>query len=166
MRYSAQELMRRGARPCGDGSPGPGRGRGGRWPPNYKSQKPAGSPPSPAPRSLPGPAGRGEKRQGWCPGQRAAGAGKDATPGGEKASLGFGGGDSDRNPPGGGGWRVPPEQILPGKIPASPLRPPSRLSGSRGTTRALKSATGEVRVPLGSAAETHAGSRVLRETEF
>lgn len=44
MRYRAPQLMRRGARPCGDGSPGPSRDRSGCLPSDYKSQKPAAFP--------------------------------------------------------------------------------------------------------------------------
>lgn len=159
--------MRRGARPCGDGSPGPGRGRGDRRSPDYKSQKPAGvcvsSPPS-APRSLPGPAGRGEKQRGWCPGQRV----NTLLHGGENAWRGFFLGEKGiktRREVGAGG-SPHHGRTLPGKIPASPLCPPWRLSGSKGTIRALKSGSGKVRDPPGSAAGTRAGSRLVRETEF
>lgn len=154
--------MRRGARPCGAGSPGPGRGRSGQRAPDYKSQKPAGPvPPHPEPSLPPRTGGQGRETAGGVM-PRAAGARpvKTLPPVGKALRL---------------VWRVrtaiktrgeaatggsPPRADIAGENPASPPRPPSLLSGSKGT-RALRSAAGEVRVPLSSAAGTHAWDRVV-----
>lgn len=131
MRYSAQELMRRGARPCGDGSPGPGRGRGGRWPPDYKSQKPAGSPPPRLPAPSPDRRAGERNGRGDAPVSGRRGRVKTLPPVGKKPRLVSGGGTATE---------TRREVVAGGSPPSRYCRGRSRLppSARRRASRALE----------------------------
>lgn len=128
MRYSARALMRRGARPCGHRSPGPGRARSGGRSPHYKSQKPAGlpRPPAPCPERR---AGDGNSR-GDAPvsGQRGR---PTPCPRRGKSPAGLGEGDPRRGAA--RRWRRPgvPRTDMAGENPGFP-RPPARVAPAEG----------------------------------
>lgn len=132
MRYSARALMRRGARPCGQRSPGPGRARSGGRSPHYKSQKPAGPPRPPAP-SPERRAGDGNGRGDAPVSGRRGRPTRCARRGKRLAGLGA----ADPRQGAARRWRLAsvPRADMAGENPGFPPPPASRLRGSQGTTK-------------------------------
>lgn len=131
--------MRRGARPCGHRSPGPGRATSGGRSPHYKSQKAAGPPRPPAPSperragdgngrgDAPVSGRRGRPRRCPRPGKRPAGLGageprRGAAPSRRRAGV--------------------PRADMAGENPGFPRPPASRLPRYE---QSLKSAPGNAR---------------------